>query len=129
MPTVLNLRYQGLHIQTCFRFVSHAHSLHTASSSIASLFPTREIMARPSALRLRLSIQRHGLPATRILWTVDEGSNEAFSFADLLGEVNEVVPLESNDWGLEDYAVEQDGFECLHFQPVRKGLHDLDSVE
>ncbi len=32
--------------------------------------------------------------------------------------MNEVIPLESEDWGLEDYAVEVAGFECLHFWEI-----------
>lgn len=121
-------------------------------------------------MRLRLTIIRHGLPATRILWTVASPSaaargqahtvpasavastrvpnvaygEEGCTVAQLLEDVNEVVPLETaisgdvdtlgesdefgGQWGLEDYVVEVDGFECLHFMHVDGLLRDGDEV-
>ncbi|KAI9735429.1 MAG: hypothetical protein M1818_006435 [Claussenomyces sp. TS43310] len=81
-------------------------------------------------MRLRLVVKRHNLPDTPIVWPIDQGA----TIAQLLEQVNEVVPLESGgDWGLEDYAVElkkQNGpnFECLHFQIVGQVLQDDDEV-
>ena len=43
------------------------------------------------------------------------GGGAGTTISQFLEQVNEVVPLESEDWGLEDYAVEVGGFECLHF--------------
>lgn len=82
-------------------------------------------------MRLRLIIRRHRLPELRLVWPCDGLDN--LTPAGLLSQVNEVVPLESDQWGLEDYAVElldQDGgsFECLHFQPVGKLLKHDDQV-
>ncbi|KAJ5109732.1 hypothetical protein N7532_002377 [Penicillium argentinense] len=114
-------------------------------------------------MRLHLVISRHGLPVTRILWTTKAVSapvyasrgapasaiassrtpNAAFSnggytVAQLLEDVNEVVPLEtepsmfdpefSGQWGLEDYVVEVDGSECLHFMEIEGLLRDGDEV-
>lgn len=113
-------------------------------------------------MRLKLVIVRHGLPVTRILWTVADGSrdshtvpssaitstrtpnvaygDEGCTIAQLLEDINEVVPLETssqsvgeNDelggqWGLEDYVVEFNGFECLHFMHVDGLLKDGDEV-
>lgn len=79
-------------------------------------------------MRLRLKIRRHGLPTARVMWTVDR-DNEGYSIADLLQELDDVIPLESDDWGLEDYTVESTGYGCLHFQLVRNVLQDLDLVE
>lgn len=118
-------------------------------------------------MRLNLVIQRHGLPITRILWTTSLPSllggsalessyvpasssviassrapNAAYAngytIAQLLEDVNEVVPLEtgvdiggdghSGVWGLEDYVVEVGGFECLHFMEVEGLLRDGDEV-
>ncbi|KAH8692390.1 hypothetical protein BGW36DRAFT_45220 [Talaromyces proteolyticus] len=112
-------------------------------------------------MRLRLVIIRHGLPAARILWTVPLGQgshpvssseltsnitpNAAYgqgtcTIAQLLEDVNEVVPLETaagelgeNDefggqWGLEDYVVEVNHFECLHFMDIGGLLRDGDEV-
>jgi hypothetical protein len=119
-------------------------------------------------MRLQLIIQRHGLPITRILWTTSSrasGSgapysgpapssstiastrfpnaaygNGGYTIAQLLEDVNEVVPLETEgksggesdefggQWGLEDYTVEVGGFECLHFMEVDGLLRDGDEV-
>ncbi|PKX90316.1 uncharacterized protein P174DRAFT_507055 [Aspergillus novofumigatus IBT 16806] len=119
-------------------------------------------------MRLHLIIQRHGLPVTRILWTTSPPSmygqatpsssvvpaassviastrtpnalysNGGYTVAQLLEDVNEVVPLEtepaifdsesSGQWGLEDYAVEVGGSECLHFMEVDGLLRDGDEV-
>ena len=115
-------------------------------------------------MRLHLVISRHGLPITRILWTtsatsaVEYGahhpastaavassrtpniafSNGGYTIAQLLEDVNEVVPLEtepqvfdaelSGQWGLEDYVVEVGGSECLHFMEVDGLLRDGDEV-
>ncbi|PGG98486.1 hypothetical protein AJ79_08858 [Helicocarpus griseus UAMH5409] len=70
------------------------------------------------------------------------------TIAQLLEEVNEVIPLETQvdeglegggglatrisggagQWGLEDYTVEVMGFECLHFMEVDGLLRDGDEV-
>ncbi|OJJ48106.1 hypothetical protein ASPZODRAFT_140439 [Penicilliopsis zonata CBS 506.65] len=65
-------------------------------------------------------------------------SNGGYTVAQLLEDVNEVVPLEteptledyesSGQWGLEDYAVEVAGSECLHFMEVEGLLRDGDEV-
>jgi hypothetical protein len=66
--------------------------------------------------------------------------NGDYTIADLLEDVNEVVPLEteeapsgldgepSGQWGLEDYVVEVAGFECLHFMEIEGLLRDGDEV-
>lgn len=111
-------------------------------------------------MRLQLTILRHGLPATRILWTVRSETstsiptsavastrlpnaaygNEGCTVAQLLEDINEVVPLETaveavgenedtgGQWGLEDYVVEVNGFECLHFMSVDRLLREGDEV-
>ncbi|RDW61238.1 uncharacterized protein DSM5745_10736 [Aspergillus mulundensis] len=120
-------------------------------------------------MRLHLTIQRHGLPVTRILWTTSPPSlfghnhpnpssllpatssavtssrmpnalyaNGGYTIAQLLEDVNEVIPLEteprlfedesSGQWGLEDYAVEVGGSECLHFMEIEGILRDGDEV-
>jgi hypothetical protein len=109
-------------------------------------------------MRLHLVIQRHGLPTTRILWTTEPSGvvassavastrmpnavygNNGYTVAQLLEDVNEVIPLETagdvggedNDlgghWGLEDYVVEVAGFECLHFMNVEGLLKEEDYI-
>ncbi|KAK3904125.1 hypothetical protein C8A05DRAFT_32089 [Staphylotrichum tortipilum] len=74
-----------------------------------------------NSLRLRLVVQRHALPEVRIVFAVQLGTDP--TIANLLEQIDEIVPLESSHWGLEDYAVELrdasgHGFDCLHFQRV-----------
>ncbi|KAG7289987.1 hypothetical protein NEMBOFW57_006366 [Staphylotrichum longicolle] len=95
-------------------------------------------MRDSNILRLRLVVKRHGLPEDRVMFAVQLDTGPTIS--NLLEQVNEVFPLESNDWGLEDYAVElRDatgrGFDCLHFQQVsvilkndEEVLHLIDGV-
>ncbi|KAF2277759.1 uncharacterized protein EI97DRAFT_465889 [Westerdykella ornata] len=80
-------------------------------------------------MRLRITVQRHGLPATSILWRVPEHPNpEYYTIAGLLEDLNHVIPLEAPDWGLDDYVVLVGGFECVHFDSVRLLLKDEDEL-
>jgi hypothetical protein len=80
-------------------------------------------------MRLRLSVQRHRLPLVKVLWTVPESaSSQAYTITRLLEDVNAILPLETQHWGLDDYVVELGGFECLHFTPVSQSLKDEDQV-
>ncbi|KAI1420757.1 hypothetical protein F5Y12DRAFT_91916 [Xylaria sp. FL1777] len=82
-------------------------------------------------MRLRLVVRRNGLPELRLMWHVHLDTNPTIS--KLLEQLNDLVPLESDHWGLEDYAVElrdSDGtsFECLHYQLVQRVLKPDDRV-
>ncbi|KAI0106596.1 hypothetical protein F4776DRAFT_437622 [Hypoxylon sp. NC0597] len=82
-------------------------------------------------MRLRLVVRRDGLPEERLVWNVSLENDPTIS--KLLEKVNEIIPLEFDQRGLEDYAVElQDGdgtsFECLHFHSVRSVLKPDDRV-
>ncbi|KAM3452248.1 hypothetical protein MY3296_004686 [Beauveria thailandica] len=83
-------------------------------------------------IRLRLVIRRHTVPDVKLVWPCSPSDD--LTIAKLLGQVNEVVPLEGGEWGLEDYVAELgDGsngasFECLHFQLVSRILKDEDQV-
>ncbi|KAJ4154814.1 hypothetical protein LMH87_000090 [Akanthomyces muscarius] len=83
-------------------------------------------------IRLRLVIRRHTVPDVKLVWPC--APTDDLTIAKLLAQVNEVVPLEGGEWGLEDYTVELgDGsngasFECLHFQLVSRILKDEDQV-
>lgn len=81
-------------------------------------------------MRLRLIVQRYGLPEARVVWTID---SETATISQLLEQVSEAIPLESGEWGLEDYAVELRGdrdvnFECLHYQLIEKVMKEDDEV-
>jgi hypothetical protein len=76
---------------------------------------------KESNLRLRLVVRRHDLPEVRLLFSIN--LQDEPTIAALLEQVNDTVPLESPDWGLDDYVVEIEdshghAFECLHFQAV-----------
>ncbi len=84
-------------------------------------------------MRLQLIIQRQALPPTYILWNVAGPRNvdktgNGITISQFLEQVNDIIPLESEDWGLEDYAVEVAGFECLHFSELGTVLRDEDQV-
>ena len=87
-------------------------------------------------MRLHLVIQRNGLPTTQILWTVSQSvkppkaapGGTSLTISQFLEQVNEIIPLEADEWGLEDYAVEVEGFECLHFSELSQVLREDDEV-
>ena len=84
-------------------------------------------------MRLGLIIQRQGLPPVQLLWTVGDVLSSftpepAATISQFLEQLNEIVPLESEDWGLEDYVVEVRGFECLHFSELSHILREDDEV-
>ncbi|KAI1767149.1 hypothetical protein GGR53DRAFT_483214 [Hypoxylon sp. FL1150] len=82
-------------------------------------------------MRLRLVVRRDGFPEERLVWNVSLETDPTIS--KLLEKVNEILPLEVGQRGLENYVVElhdSDGtsFECLHFQTVRSILKPDDRV-
>ncbi|KAI0179391.1 hypothetical protein GGR52DRAFT_304633 [Hypoxylon sp. FL1284] len=82
-------------------------------------------------MRLRLVVRRDGFPEERLVWNISLENDPTIS--KLLEKVNEVLPLEVGQKGLENYVVElhdDDGmnFECLHFQPLRTVLKPDDRV-
>lgn len=85
---------------------------------------------QPSTMRLNVTILRHCLPPTQVLWPIspDQCTGAAVTISKLLASVDEIFPLESDDWGFDDYAVEVNGFECLHFSIISQILRDGDHV-
>ncbi|KAI5843985.1 hypothetical protein DFP73DRAFT_73094 [Morchella snyderi] len=80
-------------------------------------------------MRLRLVINRNSLPTMKIWWDTSAlKSGDDRNISSLLICVSQIVPLEFSKWGLEDYAVEIGGFECLHFQEVDSIIRDGDEV-
>lgn len=81
-------------------------------------------------MRLRLTIHRNGLPTTKIMHKLPIPSASAsMTVSRLLEDVDAIIPLESQHWGLESYTVETvDGYECLHFEEVGRLLADGDEV-
>jgi hypothetical protein len=81
-------------------------------------------------MRLLITVKRHGLPETPVIWNVEL---ETSTIAQLLEQINDIIPIEQGDWGYEDYAVDLKGsrgvnFECLHFQQVGKVFKEDDEV-
>lgn len=86
-------------------------------------------------MRLRLIVRRNGLPDSHILWsstglnsTPSSSSNTKTTIAEFLHEIDDVIPLESEDWGIEDYVVEVGGFECVHYSALESLLKEDDEV-
>jgi len=75
-------------------------------------------------MRLRLTIERNGLPPTAILWPV----KDEVTVSQLLAKVDSIFPLASVEWDLEDYMLLVNGYECLHFQNLADVLKDEDQV-
>ncbi|APA07561.1 hypothetical protein SS1G_00933 [Sclerotinia sclerotiorum 1980 UF-70] len=83
-------------------------------------------------MRLRLNVRRYNLPDCPIIWNVNTSTSTP-TVSELLDQINDVIPIESTEWGMEDYAVEVKGkegvnYECLHFQPVGKVMKEEDEV-
>ncbi|RYP09599.1 hypothetical protein DL764_001203 [Monosporascus ibericus] len=83
-------------------------------------------------IRLRIVVQRNGLPDDRFMLPLSlEGDP---TVAKLLEHVHSnYFPLESDQWGLEDYAVYRQGsdgsrFECLHFSAIGSLFKDDDQA-
>ena len=87
-------------------------------------------------MRLGLVVRRHGLPPAAVLWTLQGFSVNPknkdclrLTISEFLEQVNEIVPLESAEWGLEDYVVEVNGYECFHFQEIGTVFNEDDNVQ
>ena len=80
-------------------------------------------------MRLRLRVQRQSLPPVDLLWTVKQARGQTCpTIAQLLEDVNLRIPLEAQGWGLEDYVVRVEGYECLHYSEIDEVLQDGDQV-
>ncbi|KAL7276440.1 hypothetical protein RUND412_000579 [Rhizina undulata] len=81
-------------------------------------------------MRIRVVINRYLLPPTKIWWDLDSSfaPGEDRTVFVFLGKVSAIIPLDAGNWGLEDYAVEIDGFEILHFQEIETVVRDGDQV-
>lgn len=53
---------------------------------------------------------------------------ETTTIAKLLEQIHEAVPLESIDWAVDDYYVEVNGYEALHYSAPHYILHEDDEV-
>ena len=85
-------------------------------------------------MRLQLTVQRHTFPPVKVLYNVGAAQPTSstavgsLTISQFLEQVNEVIPLEAEHWGLEDYAVEVKGFECLHYTELSQVLKEDDEV-
>lgn len=81
-------------------------------------------------MRLRLIIERHLLPPVKVVWTVGHvlpplaNAGASYTISQLLEQINQTIPLQSDQWNLEDYVVETGGFECLHFSQIGDVLNN-----
>jgi hypothetical protein len=81
-------------------------------------------------MRIYLTVRRNRLEPVDLVWSIPEYASRSAvpTISRLLSSVDEVVPLESNDWGLEDYMVQIEGFECLHYARLEDVLQNGDHV-
>lgn len=85
-------------------------------------------------MRLRLIIERHALPPVKVVWIVDRvlpplaNAGASYTISQLLEQINRTIPLQSDQWSLEDYVVKTGGFECLHFSQIDDVLNNDDEV-
>lgn len=81
-------------------------------------------------MRIRLTIQRNRLDSVEVLWIIPEDSYKSpwHTISRWLAEVDEAFPLETDEWGLEDYVVHIQGFECLHFKTTGDVFRNGDHV-
>jgi len=75
-------------------------------------------------MRLRLEVVRHGLPPIKVVWN----ATPKLSIAELLQELNAFVPLEADEWDLDDYTLQIGGFETLHYQLVGDVLKEDEEI-
>lgn len=81
-------------------------------------------------MRLRVTVKRYGLPDLPIVWPVESGS---IMISQFLEAIHDAIPIESRDWGTDDYAVYLKGangadYECLHYQLLDKVFKEDDEV-
>lgn len=81
-------------------------------------------------MRLRLQIHRNQLPAVKLLWETTEWVKPDSDpiVSSLLAAINDVFPLDGPSVGLDDYVVEVDGYEVLHFQDLKTAFSPDDTV-
>lgn len=110
----------------------HAFSVHVGPTDLKT--PNNSFAGQCQAMRLQLTIHRQGIPPVHVLWTLSHtrpplaAAGSSIITSQFLEQVNEIIPLESEDWGLEDYVVEVRGFECLHFWELGQVLKEDDAV-
>lgn len=76
-------------------------------------------------MRLALEVIRYQLPTIKVLWQV----NPEHSIAEFLHSLDQSIPLETQDWSLEDYAVETvQGYEILHYYLIGDILKDDEHI-
>jgi len=81
-------------------------------------------------MRIRLVVHRPELAPTRLWWPLADAlqRNPHYSISDLITSVNDIFPLDNTVVGLEDYVVELDNAEFLHFMNVGNVFRDGDEI-
>lgn len=76
---------------------------------------------------LRVSVLRYQLPAVKFLYFAPV-SQEPLPVSKLLELVDQLVPLKSDNWSLDDYFVSCGDYECLHYSDCRSILKENDEI-
>ena len=79
---------------------------------------------QPPSMRLRIQIWRNDLPVVKVVWQ----ALSTRTIVELLKEINDFIPLESDTWDCSDYLVSAYGYEALHFQTVENVFKEDDEV-
>ena len=90
-------------------------------------------------MRLQILIQRNALPPIRNIFNTTSSTNTSLkpihTVADLLTALDAVIPIESDHWGFEDYAVEaclndnqESYYEVFHWQVVSDVFKEDDEL-
>lgn len=74
------------------------------------------------------------MPQVKVLWTIDRvpppfaNAGASYKISQLLEQINQTIPLQSDGCTLADYVVERGGFECLPFSSIDAVLDHDDEV-
>lgn len=78
-------------------------------------------------MRLYLSIERNALAPVKTVWPLSD-LQQKWTIAQLLEAIDKTFPLETQHWGLEDYVVTLNGYECVHHHEIASICKDNDAL-
>ena len=80
------------------------------------------------SMRLYVNVKRYELPDSKFVYSVTSGQ-QSCSISALMFAINKQMPMESGNWGLEDYSLRLNGYDLLHYSKVDEVLRDGDQIE
>lgn len=115
-----------------------SHPSAASPSTVGGSFPPPLPSGRSGRLSASFNTAQTSF-STRGAGSFGPGARSSYTISQFLQDVNERIPLATQPggsvsdqyvghWGLEDYAVEVSGSECLHYMEVDSLLRDGDEV-